>query len=169
VQRALAAGSTVLGKALQLDAGDTQAKYPENWQRVSQSTEALSTESAFHAGAYTAEDRLLAVNRPLVEDTATVLGDDRVANLFRGLNFARVDDQAGNLGTLIQEIWRLFMATMLVALLMEAALCLPKLARKPSDSPTSKVDSAARSLGREQSNGHAESRHQPVTVHGVEA
>ena len=52
----------------------------------------------------------------------------RVAELFRGLDFARVDDRAGNLGSLIQEIWRMFLVAMMVAMVVEAALCLPKLA-----------------------------------------
>jgi hypothetical protein len=69
---------------------------------------------------------LLAVNRPVAEDDAKVLSDERVAELFNGLNYARVDDEAGNVGSLVQEIWRAFLGTMLVALVLEAALCLPK-------------------------------------------
>jgi hypothetical protein len=55
--------------------------------------------------------------------------------LFRGLNFVRVDEQAGHLNSLVQEIWRLFLLTMLVALVLEAALCLPKLARRGRIAP----------------------------------
>ena len=57
------------------------------------------------------------------------LGNPRVDELFKGLDFARVDDQAGNAASLIQEIWRLFLAAMMIAMLVEAALCLPKPAR----------------------------------------
>jgi hypothetical protein len=49
-----------------------------------------------------------------------------VAELFRGLDFTRLDDRAGNASSLIQEIWRIFLATMLVALVLEALLCVPK-------------------------------------------
>ncbi len=59
-------------------------------------------------------------NRPLSEDKA---------GLFKGLDFSRVDDQAGSLGSLIQEVWRLFLAAMMVAMMVEAGLCLP---RKPA-------------------------------------
>jgi hypothetical protein len=82
-----------------------------------------------HRGVYAVTDRLLAVNRPLAEDNARVLTDTRVGELFRGLNFVRVDDEAGNVNSLVQEIWRLFLVTMLAALVLEAALCLPKLVR----------------------------------------
>jgi hypothetical protein len=37
-----------------------------------------------------------------------------------------LDDRAGNASSLIQEIWRIFLATMLVALVLEALLCVPK-------------------------------------------
>jgi hypothetical protein len=129
VQRALAAGAEVLGKARQLDAGEPSGEDPPAWTRLNDGDEGISTEYAVHRGAYSAADRLLAVNRPLSEDNARVLTDARVGELFRGLNFVRVDDQAGNVNSLVQEIWRLFLITMLVALLLEAALCLPKLAR----------------------------------------
>ena len=91
--------------------------------------EALSTDYPFHRGVYQAGERLLAVNRAAGEALAPVLADRQVAELFRGLDFARVDDRAGSIGSLIQEIWRLFLVAMMVAMLAEAALCLPKVAR----------------------------------------
>jgi hypothetical protein len=131
VQRALAAGAAVLSKARQLDASDGSAESPSTWTRIASNDEGLSTEAPFHRGVYGAADRLLAVNRPASEDGAEILGDARVAELFEGLNFDRVDDQPGSLGSLIQEIWRAFLAAMLIALVLEAALCLPKLADGP--------------------------------------
>src|SRR5262249_53515548 len=93
-----------------------------------------STEYAHHAGVYAAGERLLAVNRAAAEDQAAVLGDDRVAELFKGLDFARVDDRAGSLAGLIQEVWRPFLVGMLIAMLVEAGLCLPR--RTRPDAPT---------------------------------
>jgi hypothetical protein len=52
------------------------------------------------------------------------------------LDFVRVNDQPGSLSSLIQEIWRAFMTLMLIALILEAALCLPKLARPNSTGGT---------------------------------
>ena len=66
------------------------------------------------------------MNRPASEDGAAVLGPTSgVAGLFRGLDFSRVDDKAGARGSIVQEVWRLFLAGMMVALVMEAVLCLP--------------------------------------------
>jgi hypothetical protein len=129
VQRALAAGAAVLEGTRQLDAGDTAGEDPARWVRVAGADEATSTEYPLHRGVYRSGDRLLAVNRPAAEDSAPVLADARVAGLFRGLDFTRVDDRAGSPGSLVREIWRLFLASMMVALLVEAALCLPKPAR----------------------------------------
>ncbi len=98
--------------------------------------EAVSSEYTFHRGVYAAGDRLLAINRPSAEDLSPVLSDDQVAGLFRGLDFARVDDREGNVDSLIQEVWRLFLIAMITALLVEAALCMPRPARVAAGATT---------------------------------
>ena len=127
VQRALAAGAEVLGGTRQLVAGDTPTDIPTTWTRLAGEEAALSTDYRFHRGVYAEGERLLAVNRAAAEEQATVLAEPRVAELFRGLDFTRVDDRAGSISALIQEIWRLFLVSMMVALIVEACLCLPKL------------------------------------------
>jgi hypothetical protein len=96
---------------------------------VAGAEEALSTDFSFHRGIYQSGDRLLAVNRAAVEAGAPVLSGPRVDQLFRGLDFARVEDRAGSAASLIQEVWRLFLFAMLCAMIVEAALCLPRPAR----------------------------------------
>ena len=129
VQRVLSSGAAVLSKSRQLDAGEPGSEDPAAWNRLNDGDQSLSTEAAYQHGVYAGGDRLLAVNRPATEDGAKVLADARVAELFRGLSFVRVDDQAGSFNSLIQEIWRVFLVAMLVSLVLEAALCLPKVAR----------------------------------------
>ncbi len=128
VQRALGLGAAVLGNTRQLVVGDVSGEQPTVWQQLAGPPEALSTEFAFHGGVYSGGERLLALNRASAEDQAAILADPRVAELFQGLDFARVDDKAGNLAALIQEIWRLFLIAMIIALIVEAALCLPRIA-----------------------------------------
>ncbi len=135
LQRAIASGAAVLGNTQNLVAGPPAAAVRETWQRLSGAETALSTEYSFHQGVYTTGERLLAVNRPVSEDQAPVLADVRVAGLFRGLPFARVDGNTGSAGSLIHEIWRLFLAAMIVALVCEAALCLPRLRRREGAAP----------------------------------
>jgi hypothetical protein len=126
VQRAIAAGAAVLGQTRQLVAGEVAVEQAANWRQVAGNPDTISIEYPHHAGIYAFGDKLLAVNRAAAEDQAAVLADDRVAELFQGLNFSRVDDRAGSFASLIQEIWRSFLMIMLVALLVEAALCMPR-------------------------------------------
>jgi hypothetical protein len=130
VQRAMASGAGVLGNTRNLIAGRPPAGIPLSWERLAGGEHALSTEYQFYPGVYQAGERLLAVNRPAAEDQAAVLDDARLAALFQGLDFTRVDDRAGSVRALVQEIWRLFLAAMIVAMVCEAGLCLPKLRRK---------------------------------------
>ncbi len=125
-QRALAQGAKVLGSTRELTAGDPAGEQPAQWKRLSGAEEGLSTDYPLHRGIYSSGDRLLAVSRAHAEDLAPVLADSRIAGLFRGLDFTRIDDRAGNLGALIQEVWRLFMIAMMAAMIVEACLCLPR-------------------------------------------
>ncbi|HEY2841374.1 MAG TPA: BatA domain-containing protein [Pirellulales bacterium] len=126
VQRAIADGAAVLGTTRQLVAGEAKDDDATTWQGLAAPEGALSTEYPFHQGAYEAGERLLAVNRAAAEDQAPVLVDRRVEELFRGLDFSRVDDQADGAGSLVQEIWRMFLIAMIVAMLFEAVLCLSR-------------------------------------------
>ena len=79
------------------------------------------------------EDRLLAVNRSLAEDEGTPLTDQKVSSLFQGLDFTRIDDQAGSSHSMIQEIWRTFLMAMLLAIVLEAFYaCLKRPERQAS-------------------------------------
>ncbi len=146
VQRALASGAAVLGNTRQLVAGDVSGEQPTAWQQLAGPPEALSTEFAFHGGVYSGGERLLALNRTTAEDQSAVLPDGRVADLFQGLDFARVDDKAGNLAALIQEIWRLFLVAMIIALIVEAALCLPRVASTVAASQPAFTESSQNEL-----------------------
>lgn len=126
IQRTMAAGAEVLSSTRQLVAGDPAGEDPSKWKRVAGAESALSTDYALQPGVYASGDRLLAVNRSIEEDRAPALVDEKVAELFKGLDYARVDDTAGSFATLMQEIWRPFLMAMMAALIVEAALCMPK-------------------------------------------
>ena len=125
IQRAMAAGAAALAKTVHVVAGDDPGDTLE-WRQVAGPPDTISTEYAHRSGVYNSNSQLLAVNRHVSEGESTVLTDDRVASLFDGLEYSRVDDRAGRLTGLVQEIWRLFLAAMLITLLAEAALCLPR-------------------------------------------
>jgi len=155
IQRALAAGAQRLAGSRNLVAGqarlETQArsktqsqpKTPSRlqteppsetplsletntaWRRLAGGQDALSTDYAEYGGVYEVDGNLLAVNRSLAEDHAPVLTDAEVSELFKGLDFVQVNGAAASDRGLIEEIWRTFLALMMVAMILEAALCLP--------------------------------------------
>ena len=136
IQRLLAAGAASLGNTRQLIAGEVPGADTTSWRQLAGDEEALSNEFASHAGVYEDSDaeKLLAINRSANEDVAAVVARERVEGLFEGLDVDRVDDTAGSGASLIQEIWRLFLMLMLIALVLEAILCIPKKVVPGSDS-----------------------------------
>ena len=156
VQRAIDAGLETVGNARQIDAGSmvlggtdaggersSQQRGQEDWRQIAGPPSA-STEAGFHAGVYASRGRLLAVNRPAAEDAAEVVDDRQIETLFQGLSFSRFEQKAGGLGAIVEEVWRLFLVALLVALVVEGLLCLP---RRSSDRlPRRQSDRLARGL-----------------------
>ncbi len=126
LHRAIDAGARSLGNAQQFIAGAVPLENNGQWRQLAGPRDAISSEYALHAGVYQLPDRLFAINRSEAEDLEVIVPDGRVAALFGELDFSRVDGQVGNDRTLIQEVWRLFLVMMLIALLLEAVLCLPR-------------------------------------------
>ena len=164
VQRAIDAGLETVGNARQIDAGSmvlggtdaggersSQQRSQEDWRQIAGPPSA-STEAGFHAGVYASRGRLLAVNRPAAEDAAEVVDDRQIETLFQGLSFSRFEQKAGGLGAIVEEVWRLFLVALLVALVVEGLLCLPRrssdrLPRRSSDRlPRRQSDGLARGL-----------------------
>ncbi len=125
VQRAIEAGLVALGNTTQRTAEAT-TEPTADWRKLAGPIDALSTEFSLHRGVYETEDRLFAVNRPSLEDRREQLEDAKIEQLFAGLPFARVDDSAGSLSGIVREVWRTFLILMILALLLEAALCIPR-------------------------------------------
>lgn len=123
IQRAILRGSEALGDTRSLDAGASEAV---DWRAVSVNEDAISSQYGIQPGIYQTSQKLLAVNRSKAEDSATLVSDQKLESLFQGLDFSRVDDQAGSLRSLVNEVWRLFLIIMIVAMIVEAALCLPQ-------------------------------------------
>lgn len=125
IQRAIERGQAALGNTTQRVAGEA-SEPSDQWRQLVGPADALSTEFIWQAGIYQAGDRLFAINRSQAEDQRGRLEDQQVDSLFAGLPFSRVDEQAGSLTGIVREVWRLFLITMILALLLEAVLCLPR-------------------------------------------
>lgn len=136
IQRAIAAGAQYMGRTRQIVAGSTPPEQTQNWKRVAGPTNSRSDLHSFAAGVYRDNELLFAVNRSEAEDQPEIVPEDQVSALFTGLSFDRVDEVTGTENSLLSEIWRLFLWLMLIALIGEALLCLPKRGRHVSNVST---------------------------------
>ena len=126
IQRAGEAGAMMLASTKQTIAGEFAANETQEWEQLAGSTDGLSSTYSSTAGIYQGQGKLMAINRSEGEDASTIVPEERVEMLFANLDFDRVNQTADNDSSLIQEVWRLFLILVLVALIGEAFLCIPK-------------------------------------------
>ncbi len=127
LHRALATGAATRGKVRQLAAGSEAAREIAPWKLLSAApAEALSLDRSSFAATFQNDDRLVALNRPASEDRAERLNTQQVDELFHGLHYRTVEEEIGSATALASEVWRVFVFLMAVALIIEAALCLPE-------------------------------------------
>jgi hypothetical protein len=137
LQRLIERGLEPLAGARQLDAGPTANAVLTDgrWARLAGPAGGASTEAASQAGVSESAGRLVAVNRPLAEDLAPIASSERIDGLFRGLAYTRVEGRAGRGDSIVQEIWRAFLIAMLLALVGEGILSLPRRRAAPLVTP----------------------------------
>jgi len=132
IQRAIELGAKQQSLARQVDAGarsnntgGTQTD-PAKWDLLTELPDFVTTtERSYFSGCYSlSEQKRVAINRPPSEDSSGVLSDETLKELFAGLDYQKISDEVGQGSALANEIWRVFLALMAVALVFEAALCL---------------------------------------------
>jgi hypothetical protein len=132
IQRLLSAGALRVGTTKNASAGTEHRSVDATSKLVLGSESAGSNEFAMHAGVYRNDTNLIALHRDPEEDSLRTTDAQNLDRMFGDLPWAKII--AGKRATsLVQEIWRWFVVAMLAALLIEALLCLPKVAkRKPA-------------------------------------
>ena len=126
LQRALGEGCRALAEASQRDAAPDALTDREQWKAVAPEGDIVSvSQRGMHAGVYRDETYWVAVNRSETEDTAKAAGVEAVDALFNGISYRRIDVEVGDTSSLANELWRIFLIAMLVALIVEAVLSLP--------------------------------------------
>ena len=81
----------------------------------------------FEAGVFRLGERLLALNRPPLEDSPEILTRESLDLVLDGTNYTLLD-QAGQADdpSLSRDVWRAFLIAVLFFFISEALLCLPK-------------------------------------------
>ena len=126
IQRAVARGAAALGEARQYDCGSLNAGIADAWTPLDDSSrEVLLSQRTINSGLYESPEAVFALNRPPAEDNVEVLSDGTLEQVLNGLDYTRINDQAGSAMALASEVWRTFLMAMIVALLAEALLCVP--------------------------------------------
>jgi hypothetical protein len=128
IQRVLAVGSTRIGTTKSATVGALDSVAFEQAVQQSGDSNILSNQYAQHSGVYRDNELLIAQNRSADEDSGRTVSAENLASLFGSLKWSRIEVGA-SAKSLVQEIWRWFVIAMLVSLVIEAALCIPK--RKP--------------------------------------
>jgi hypothetical protein len=127
LHRALNQGAQTLGKAQQRWCSAAALGTDlEKWRPAENRTEpVIVTNLALRAGVVAAGDQLCALNRPPGEDDRQVVSATALGELFAGLDFRVLTDTVESGRSLTNEVWRTFLVTMAMALLVEALLCMP--------------------------------------------
>lgn len=125
LQRAIEIGASTQGAARIVETGSISAANLGLQTILSPIPESTSSgELTYYAGCHQVEESWLALNRGTQEDRETTISEEAIAKLFAGLDYQTIQDEVGSTSALANEIWRLFLLAMALALIAEAMLCL---------------------------------------------
>ena len=125
IQRVLAAGSARIGSTRMVTVGQAASNSLDNASQVAGEASVLTNQYSQQPGVYRNNDLLIAQNRLGDEDSGKLVSADSLSSLFGALNWSRIEVGA-SARSLVQEIWRWFLIVMLIAMAVEAMLCMPK-------------------------------------------
>jgi hypothetical protein len=129
IQRLLAIGASRVGTTRNALAGTEHRAVDASSKMSLGNDEAPSNEYPMHAGVYATDQSLVAIHRDEAEDLTRVVESSGLERLFGDLSWAKIS-ASKKASSLVQEVWRWFVIAMLIALLVEALLCLPKVNKK---------------------------------------
>ena len=125
IQRVLAAGSVRIGNTKMVAVGQATPNLFDQAVQEAGESNALSNQYSQQTGVYRNNHLLIAQNRLVDEDSSKLVVGDTLSSLFGNLNWSRIE-AGSSANSLVQEIWRWFVIAMLIALVTEAVLCIPK-------------------------------------------
>lgn len=129
IQRMEEAGGKRLTGGSSVDAGDPSLMdNPAAWISV----DAPKKDIRFNAGVYRNGSRMIAVNRPVAEDSPERVEKAATKQLFGPVAMQFFEERGGGGSALQGEIWRSLLITMILLMLAEGILSLPQQAVRQS-------------------------------------
>ncbi|WP_035616232.1 BatA and WFA domain-containing protein [Haloferula sp. BvORR071] len=128
-QRAVADGAQRFDAGYLADIGSKAAapRAGEGRARLDDYGAPVPSNEAYEAGIQRFGERVMALNRPAVEDDPEILSNDALKGLLQGTGYSLFEDQSLSVSSSgPSDIWRGFLVAMLFFLISEALLCLPK-------------------------------------------
>jgi hypothetical protein len=125
IQRVLAAGSERIGSTRMVTVGQPTSTLFDSAAQLAGDSSVLTNQYSQYTGVYRTNDLLIAQNRIGDEDSGKLVSAESLSSLFGALNWSRIEVGA-SARSLVQEVWRWFLIVMLIAMVVEAILCIPK-------------------------------------------
>jgi hypothetical protein len=135
LQRMLTIGARRVNSATMLECDELVTRDVSEWDRVDSET---ASDPRMTAGIYRVDGRFVAVNRPSSENELARIPPDTARSLFRNVPFRLHEEQTGRTDRLQGEIWRFFVAMMLIFLIAEGFLILPSSTPASAEMPRRK-------------------------------
>ncbi len=127
VQRALEAGLSSTGNARSLMAGLEIAADFADWTRLDDSGQTiLDSQRGLCSAVYQKDSKLIAINRPSTEDDTETIDEATLQQLLGDVDFRVIENSSNNARPLASEVWRWFAAILVVCLLFEAWMTMPR-------------------------------------------
>jgi hypothetical protein len=127
MQRALEASLSSIGNARHLIAGQDLPNDLSTWTRLDESEQTiLDHQRALCSGVYQRDAKLIAINRPNTEDDPETINQETLRRLLSGVDFQLIKNSSDSERPLASEVWRWCAALLIVCLLLEAWMTMPR-------------------------------------------
>jgi len=140
VQRLVAAGADRFSASYLAELGSDTARLQPGETRVRLDAPGSADTAPDEAGVYRLGDRLTAVNRPLAEDAAETVTREQLDACLENTGYTHFEQAGKTSGPASRDFWRPVLAAMLVFLLTEALLCLPRRSSEPAPARGPQLD-----------------------------
>lgn len=136
VHRALDQAADALGSDEQQDARADARWLEERWTVAGSARPDSLEERGRRAAVLSDGEAFIALNRPLSEDASPTLPEDALRECLGPLDVVVTAERAaGSGGSLLEEVWRIFLLLVLGALIAELLLCMPEGGAPRRDEP----------------------------------